>query len=120
MGERKGKSTLVHREEILELSGVGATLREALVVVFSQVQSAAGGSDDQVLIHVTPEEMEIIDAVEEVHTEKFLGFLFPKKKKRISIKVRLTVKISSISIHEILIRKNEIKKSTIQHLKDMN
>lgn len=34
MGERKGKSTLVHREEILELSGVGATLREALGAFF--------------------------------------------------------------------------------------
>lgn len=120
MVESKDKSVLNHRQATLELSGVGTTLREALGAVFSQVQDAAGNSDDEVLIHVTPEDMEILDAEEEIHTERFLGFLFPKKKKKVSIKVRIIVKISSISIDEILLRKNEIRKSAIQHLKDMN
>ena len=109
---------LHHMEKTLLLQGKGETEKEALQHVFQQIRPKLEETKE-VLLRIEPKDMKILDAVIQTRTERFLGFLFPRKLVLYTIKAEITVSVCSLSAKSIHYRQENEELSMLQHILEM-
>ncbi|SEI98669.1 conserved hypothetical protein EF_0831/AHA_3912 [Propionispira arboris] len=109
---------IVH-EEVLQIEGTGETEKESFQDIFSRIKPELEKKYPGILLQIEPKKMDIKDAVISVHTERFLGMLFPRKRKLYKITAEITVKLSVFLTDTIKYRHEEEKLSVVQHILEM-
>ncbi|MFC7442828.1 DUF4312 family protein [Laceyella putida] len=98
------------------LTGAGETKESAFNQIFAQVKSKVAQEIEGLAIRIEPERMDIVHAKKTIHTERFLGFLFPRKRNRYEITVNLTVQLRVIDVAKIDFDTEEEQLTRVQHL----
>ncbi|GAX47761.1 DUF4312 family protein [Pseudolactococcus reticulitermitis] len=91
----------VSRKETVEVSGQGATKQSAFSDAISKVQKKIMAGSEDVFLQITPLNIEILSAIKETYTEKFLFFFLPRKKVRYAVKVLIHVEITAVSMAKV-------------------
>lgn len=106
-------------EETLRLVGSGETEEIAFQEIFNQVKGKLSEKYSGITLRIEPQKVEIIDAKIYVYTERFLGFLFPRKCRKYQLAVNLTVKVCRLDTQKIIYEEVEEKLSMMQHVLKM-
>ncbi|AHD06910.1 DUF4312 family protein [Paenibacillus larvae] len=95
------------REETLtlELHGKGNTKEQAFRQIFQQIQPAIKKQISEPPIWIEPLDMQVISAKESSCTERFMGFLFPRKKYTYEVQAKVTVRLCCIEMSKIVFDK---------------
>jgi len=109
---------IIH-EEVLQIQGTGENEKESFQDIFSRIKPELEKKYPGILLQIEPKKMDIKDAVISVHTERFLGMLFPRKRKLYKITAQITVKVSVFSTDTIKYRCEEENLSVVQHILEM-
>ncbi|MFJ8825092.1 DUF4312 family protein [Streptomyces sp. NPDC102467] len=99
----------------LRLTGSGPTKEKAFATAIGQVQSAVGKRTDGVSFRVEPLDLEVVSAVEHRWTERFLGLLFPRTRRRFEITLRIDVQVASLDLDTLDFALREERLSPLQH-----
>lgn len=110
---------LIIKEEKLCIKGCGETEEFAFQEIFSQVKSKLSEKYSGITLQIEPQKVEIIEAKVHVYTERFLGFLFPRKCRKYQLLVNLTVKVCWLDTKKIIYEEVEEKLSVMQHVLKM-
>lgn len=90
-----------HRQQTIRISGKGNSKQKACAVALMSIQREVLKNSSNIMLRVEPVGVNLISASEEVFTEKFLFFFFPRKRICYSIVLDVTVEISFVDINEI-------------------
>lgn len=105
--------------EVLQLDGCGDSEEQALQALFQKIRPALDTRNTELFLQIEPQAIEIVDAVQRTYTERFLGILFPRRRKKYEITAKITVRIRSFSKQEIVYRQEEEKLSMAKHILEM-
>jgi uncharacterized protein (TIGR03578 family) len=100
----------------LSLSGTGESKERAFNDVFSQIKPSVARIFPGIILQIEPQEVEVISATETSSVEKFLGFLFPRKRIRYDIAVMITVRLRFIDMTKIEFEKRNEELSAVQRV----
>lgn len=92
------------REETLtlELRGKGHTKEQAFGQIFQQIQPVIQKQNKELPIRIEPLDMQVLSAREYSITERFMGFLFPRKKYTYEVHAKVTVRLCCIEMSKIV------------------
>ncbi|WP_306321978.1 MULTISPECIES: DUF4312 family protein [unclassified Streptomyces] len=99
----------------LRLTGSGPTRDKALATAIGQVQATVDKLTDGVCFRVEPLELEVVSAVEHRWTERFLGLLFPRTRKRFELALRVEVQVASLDLESVDFTVREERLTPLQH-----
>ena len=93
-------SCLMEKQEDFILEAYGKDKTEAVGKAFKGLQSRAYASMNKtgLIIHMEPEDVEILSEYEQTAKEKVIGFFKPKPIMHYQVKLRVTVKIKYIPL----------------------
>lgn len=100
----------------LSLKGTGESKERAFNDVFSQIKPLVARTFSSVILQIEPQDVEIVSAVETSYVEKFLGFLFPRRRVRYDIVVTITVQLRMIDTEKIEFEQRSEELSTAQRI----
>ena len=100
----------------LSLCGTGESKERAFNDVFSQIKPLVAKTFSNIILQIEPQEVEVISAIETSYTEKFLGILFPREKKRYDIAVIITVQLRMIDTSQIQFEHRKEQLSAVQRV----
>jgi uncharacterized protein (TIGR03578 family) len=98
------------------IKGTGESKERAFNDVFSQIKPLVARTFSSVILQIEPQDVEIISAVETSYVEKFLGFLFPRRRVRYDIVVTITVQLRMIDTEKIEFEQRSEELSTAQRI----
>nr|WP_239092056.1 DUF4312 family protein [Streptomyces sp. SID14478] len=99
----------------MRLSGSGPTRDKAFATAIGQVQAEVGKRTDGVAFRVEPLDLDVVSAVEHRWTERFLGFLFPRTRRRFEITLRVDVQVASLDLDALDFPVREERLTPLQH-----
>ncbi|WP_134684062.1 DUF4312 family protein [Brevibacillus migulae] len=93
----------MYKEQVvtLTLSGAAETKEGAFNKIFGQIKTAISKQVSEVIVRIEPQEVEVLSAKEAIHTEKFLGFLFPRQRTTYEITAKISVRLGIIEVSKI-------------------
>jgi len=100
----------------MSLKGTGESKEKAFNDVFSQIKPLVAKTFSNIILQIEPQEVEVVSAIETSYTEKFLGILFPRVKKRYDINLNITVQLRMIDTAQIKFEQRNEQLSTIQRV----
>lgn len=83
------------------VSGKGNKKNEAFASALNDVSKKVLKETTEVLIRIEPKEVTIRQAKEQVYTEKFLFFFFPRKRVIYHVELAVEVEIQAIAVEEV-------------------
>lgn len=86
---------------MITLSGSAETKEGAFNKVFSQIKPQVSKEFKELILRIEPKDIAVISAKETTHTERFLGFFFPRTKTRYEIRANVTVKLGLIEYSQV-------------------
>lgn len=90
-----------HMTTMVSVSGVGNTKDQAFGNALGQIQKTLMKSNDEMMIRIEPLDVEVIEAVEETYTERFLIFFFPRKRSKFKVVLNVTVEMVVLEINKV-------------------
>jgi uncharacterized protein (TIGR03578 family) len=103
-------------QHTLSLSGTGESKEKAFHDVFSQIKPVVAKTIAGIILQIEPQTVEVVSAMETSSVEKFLGFLFPRKRIRYDIVVAITVRLRMIDLTKIEFEKRSEEISGVQRI----
>lgn len=103
-------------QHTLSISGTGESKERAFNDVFAQIKPLVAKTFTEIILQIEPQEVEVVSAIETSYVEKFLGFLFPRKRVRYDITVTITVRLRMIDVAEIPFEKRNEELSAVQRV----
>jgi len=103
----------------LRLTGSGPTREKAFAAAMRQVQQAVGERTDGVCFRVEPVRLTVLSAVEHRWTERFLGLLFPRKRSRFELTLRIDVRAFALDVDGLHFSVREEQLTPLQHVLQM-
>lgn len=103
----------------LRPTGSGATREKAFAAAMQQVQQAVGERTSGVCFRVEPVRLEVASAVEHRWTERFLGLLFPRRRARFELTLRIEVRAMALDVDGLDFAVREEQLTPLQHALQM-
>ena len=100
----------------LSLSGTGESKEQAFNDIFSQIKPLVAKTFSTIILQIQPQKVEVVSAVETSYTEKFLGFLFPRRRIKYDIAVTITVHLRMIDTKGIHFEQRTEELSAVQRV----
>jgi len=85
----------------LRIEGKGQTKDHAIAGALGKIQKKVNAELDGMIIRIEPMNIEIIEAIEETYTERFLLFLFPRKRSEFKLVMDVEVDLFMIETNKI-------------------
>lgn len=96
--------------KVVRVHGKGDNKKAAFASALGNVQKQVLKNSEDVLLRIEPVAIDITSAKEKKETERFMFLFFPREKITYEVTLDVTVKISDISLEEVMFT-TEIKKS---------
>jgi uncharacterized protein (TIGR03578 family) len=98
------------------MRGTGESKEKAFSDVFSQIKPVVAKTITGIILQIEPQDVEVVSAIETSSVEKFLGFLFPRKRIQYDIVANITVRLRMIDLTEIKFEKRSEEISGVQRI----
>jgi uncharacterized protein (TIGR03578 family) len=98
------------------IDGYGETKHGAFQQALNKMKAQISKENTDILLQIEPRDMQVLSASSTCYTERFLGFLFPRKRIRYDISVRITVKLRSVKLSEVVFVEKEEAISPLQRV----
>lgn len=82
------------------VAGKGATKSHAFAAALAEIQNKLM-KQSEVLLRVEPLNVDVLKAVENKYTERFLFFFFPRQRISYEVELSVTVAVTEISLTEV-------------------
>lgn len=99
----------------VRISGTGPTRERAFAAALQQVQARVGKETKGICFRVEPLDITVVSAVEHRWTEKFLGVLFPRERKRFELTLKIDVRVVALDLTAVDFSVREERLSPLQH-----
>lgn len=103
----------------LRLTGSGPSREKAFADAMRQVQQSVGEQVTGVCFRVEPVALDVLSAVEHRWTERFLGLLFPRGRRRFELTLQVEVQASVLDLEALDFAVREEQLTVAQHLLHM-
>lgn len=97
--------TTINRK--VRVEGTGKSKEQALNTALGKIQRKVMNEYKAMILRIEPLGTEVIDAIEQTYTERFLLFFFPRKRHNYKVVLDVDVNIILLKIDEIKFRKIE-------------
>ncbi|UHA74249.1 DUF4312 family protein [Paenibacillus sp. 481] len=104
------------KELTLALTGKGDTKLKAFQSIFSQVKTTVAKQNPDVLLRIEPMDVEVVSAKALSYTERFLGFLFPRRRTIYELSVKVKVQLRYVSLSDIEFEAQEESLTKVQRV----
>lgn len=96
-----------NKELMVTVSGKGNTKEEAVSRALSTIQKKLFADLDQLIIKAEPEKIEVVEAIVEEYTERFMFFFLPRKRIRCAVKLNVHVILKTLDVNQMNWRKKK-------------
>lgn len=92
------ENALMFKEHSITLEATGSDEKDALGKIFNKLKKDIYKEIDEMIVHMEPKNIHIIEMEKKEFTEKFLFFFMPRTKEEVRIKATIVVNIKYISL----------------------
>lgn len=85
----------------VRVKGKGDSKQKAFATALSQVQREVLKNTSNVILRIEPLDLQVVDAKENITTEKFLFFFLPRKRQFYEVTLDITVDMTFIDLNGI-------------------
>lgn len=100
----------------LTLSGSGESAEMAFHNIFSQVKTAVGKQQTDLVLQIEPQDVTVISARKMTYTERLFGLFWPRSRTRFEITARVQVRLRLVAIDRIQFEEGEENLTPLQHI----
>lgn len=91
-------NALLERRDVFEVKGKGSSKQEAVEKAFLQLREQVVSRIDVPIVHMIPNQVEVVSFHEVEQTEAFLYFFLKRKKKEVMVTMNVEVLIKYIQM----------------------
>ncbi|WP_026581373.1 DUF4312 family protein [Bacillus sp. J33] len=88
-------------QQKVRVKGTGKTKEHAINFALGQIQKKILDEHKALMIRIEPLGIELIEAIEQTHTERFMLFFFPRKRQTYKVVLDVTVQATLLNVNEI-------------------
>lgn len=103
------------QEMTVTVSGRAESRAGAFQRAMSQVKTEVAKQLPEMILQIVPQDVEVISATELTYKERFLGFLFPRTRKRCDIRMNVSVNLRYVKMSDIPYEEQKENLSPAQH-----
>ncbi len=95
---------LVHK---VRIEGKGQSKEHAIATALGKIQKKVNAELNGMIIRIEPINIEIVEAIEETYTERFLLFFFPRKRSQFKLLMDIEVDLFLLETEKIEFREKK-------------
>lgn len=109
------KRCIQQTRHTVRVSGTGPTRERAFAAAMQQIQGRVGKETTGVCFRVEPLDVTVLSAVEHRWTERFLGLLFPRSRRKFTLTLRIETRVMAIDLDAVDFSVREERLTPLQH-----
>ncbi|MGI5466918.1 SFCGS family glycine-rich protein [Streptomyces sp. CA-132043] len=113
--EEAGGGGMTDSRLTVRVAGSGPTRERAFAAAMGEVRKRVGEAAPGVCYRVEPLTLDVVSAVEHRWTERFLGVLFARQRRRYDLELRVTVRAGALDLAALDFAVREERLSPLQH-----
>ncbi|MBU5214258.1 DUF4312 family protein [Heyndrickxia oleronia] len=94
-------------QQTVRVEGKGQSKEHAMANALSKIQKKVNAELNGMIIRIEPMNIEIVSAIEEIYTERFLLFFFPRSRSQFQVVMDVTVDLFLVNIENIDFKKKQ-------------
>nr|WP_263324308.1 DUF4312 family protein [Neobacillus sp. Marseille-Q6967] len=94
-------------QQKVRVEGTGKTKEHAINIALGQIQKKILNEHKAMMIRIEPLGVEVIEAIEQTYTERFMLFFFPRKRQTYKVVLDVTVQSTLLDVNEIEFKRIE-------------
>lgn len=103
-------------QHTVKVEGTGKSKEHAINIALGKIQKKVMDEFKGMIIRIEPLGINIIDAIEQTYTERFLLFFFPRKRYVYKVVMNVEVNITLLKVEDIEFKTIESGNGVIHHI----